>query len=79
VAETRDGGKTWRLLPAPESGNEQCGVYIHDATTMMYLAQLWPLSGRLRSWSRNRAIAPAKLRGQTPAMASARRQVTIAS
>jgi photosystem II stability/assembly factor-like uncharacterized protein len=36
VAETRDGGKTWRLVPAPASGNEQCGVYIHNATTMMY-------------------------------------------
>jgi hypothetical protein len=36
LAETRDGGATWRLVPAPASGNEQCGVYIHDATTMMY-------------------------------------------
>ncbi len=36
LAETRDGGRTWRLIPAPASGNEQCGAYIHDATTMMY-------------------------------------------
>jgi photosystem II stability/assembly factor-like uncharacterized protein len=36
LAETRDGGKTWRLIPAPETGNEQCGPYIHDGTTMIY-------------------------------------------
>jgi photosystem II stability/assembly factor-like uncharacterized protein len=36
LAETRDGGGTWRLVPAPASGNEQCGAYIHDANTMMY-------------------------------------------
>jgi hypothetical protein len=36
LAETRDGGKTWRLVPAPASGNEQCGAYIHNANTMMY-------------------------------------------
>jgi photosystem II stability/assembly factor-like uncharacterized protein len=36
LAETRDGGATWRLVPAPESGNEQCGPYIHDATTLIY-------------------------------------------
>jgi photosystem II stability/assembly factor-like uncharacterized protein len=36
LAETRDGGATWRLIPAPRSGNEQCGAYIHDATTMIY-------------------------------------------
>jgi len=36
LAETRDGGATWRLVPAPESGNEQCGPYIHDSTTLIY-------------------------------------------
>ena len=36
LAETRDGGATWRLVPAPASGNEQCGVYVHDANTMIY-------------------------------------------
>jgi hypothetical protein len=38
LAETRDGGKTWRLIPAPATGNEQCGPYIHDATTMLYVS-----------------------------------------
>jgi hypothetical protein len=44
LAETRDGGATWRLVPAPASGNEQCGVYIHDATTMLYA------SGQSGAW-----------------------------
>jgi hypothetical protein len=36
LAETRDGGATWRLLHAPLSDNEQCGPYIYNSTTMMY-------------------------------------------
>jgi len=36
LAETRDGGKTWRLIHAPASANEQSGPYIHDANTMLY-------------------------------------------
>jgi hypothetical protein len=36
LPETRDGGATWRLIPAPVSGSEQCGPYIHNATTMIY-------------------------------------------
>jgi len=36
IAETWDGGKTWRLIAAPAYGNEQSGVYILDAHTMMY-------------------------------------------
>jgi hypothetical protein len=44
LAETRDGGLTWRLVPAPASGNEQCGTYIHDATTLMYA------SGQMGAW-----------------------------
>ena len=36
LAETRDGGQTWRLIVVPATGNEQCGVFVHDATTLMY-------------------------------------------
>jgi hypothetical protein len=36
LAETRDGGGTWRLIPAPGASNEQCGSYIHDQTTLVY-------------------------------------------
>jgi hypothetical protein len=36
LAETRDGGATWRLIHAPASDNEQCGPYIYNATTMVY-------------------------------------------
>ncbi|MET0790897.1 MAG: hypothetical protein ABW061_05205 [Polyangiaceae bacterium] len=36
LAETRNGGLTWRLIHAPESGNEQCGPYILNATTLIY-------------------------------------------
>jgi hypothetical protein len=36
LAETRDGGATWHLIPAPASGNEQSGAYILDANTVMY-------------------------------------------
>jgi len=36
LAETRDGGATWRLIPAPASSNEQAGAYILDANTVMY-------------------------------------------
>jgi photosystem II stability/assembly factor-like uncharacterized protein len=38
LAETRDGGDTWRLIPIPKTGNEQCGVYIKDASTMLYVS-----------------------------------------
>jgi photosystem II stability/assembly factor-like uncharacterized protein len=44
LAETRDGGATWRLIKAPPSGNEQCGAYIHDGTTLMYA------SGQVGAW-----------------------------
>jgi hypothetical protein len=36
LAETRDGGATWRLILAPVTGSEQCGAFIHDASTMIY-------------------------------------------
>jgi hypothetical protein len=36
LAETYDGAKTWRLIPAPKGINEQEGVYIHDSSTMVY-------------------------------------------
>jgi hypothetical protein len=36
LAETFDGAKTWRLISAPPTGNEQCGPYIHNSSTMLY-------------------------------------------
>jgi hypothetical protein len=36
LAETWDGGENWRLIPAPGTGNEQCGPYIKDGSTMIY-------------------------------------------
>src|SRR5262249_48160392 len=36
LAETRDGGASWRLIPAPAVPNEQCGPYGYNQTTPVY-------------------------------------------
>jgi hypothetical protein len=36
LAETRDGGNTWRLIHAPQTINEASGPYVHDSHTMVY-------------------------------------------